>query len=109
MKSRPELEKDIESRIRSALADAGVVAWKHNVDNRQLHTGLGVGTADLICIVPPSGRFLAIEVKSMRKGSKPNADQIRWLEVVRKHGGVAGVARSVEEAMALVEKARQPV
>src|SRR5258707_579504 len=105
-KRKHRLEKDIEYDIRVALCDIGVQVWKHNVDNRQLHTGLGIGCADLLCVVPPFGRWLSIEVKSLRPGSKPTEDQLRHLDMVRKHGGVSGVARSVEEALSLVDEAR---
>lgn len=104
MRVKTELEKPIETRIRVALNEAGVLVWKHNIDNRNLHTGLGIGTADLICVVPPKGRFLGIEVK--RPGCDASENQERWLDIVLKHGGIAGVAHSVEEALALVEAAR---
>lgn len=106
-KPKPELEKGIEIRIRVALNAEGVMVMKHHVDNRAARTGLGLGVADLICIVPPFGRFLAIEVK--RPGYSPSdvrEVQKRWLPLVRRHGGVAGIATSVEEALALLEEAR---
>lgn len=106
-KPKPASEKSIENEIRLALSGAGVLAHKNNVDNRSLHTGLGIGCPDIVCVVSPSGRALYIEVKSLRRGSKPSENQLRFMEQVRKHGGVAGVARSVEEAMALVEEARR--
>jgi hypothetical protein len=116
------LEKGIETRIRVALSTAGVLVMKHHVDNRGqkpcvkcghkdtqrgARTGLGLGVSDLICVVPPHGRFLGIEVK--RPGYTPSdvrEDQKRWLNVVRRFGGVTGIATSEEEALALVELAR---
>ncbi len=100
-------EKSIENDIRVALHGVGVLCFKNHTDNRQMHTGLGIGCADLIAVVPPHGRFLGIEVKSNRSGSRTNANQDRWLVTVQKYGGVSGVARSVEEALALVELARR--
>lgn len=117
------LERAIEIRIRVALAAAGVMVMKHHVDNRGqkpcpkcghrdmergARTGLGLGVADLICVVPPHGRFLGIEVK--RPGFSPSAvrvEQRRWLGVIARHGGITGIATSEEEAMALVEVARR--
>jgi hypothetical protein len=107
MPKKYELEKSIETKIRTALHEAGVICWKHNVDNRQLHTGLGVGVSDLICIVPPIGRFLAIEIKTYRPGSDTSEAQDRFLEQVRKFGGISGVARCVDDALALVAEARK--
>ncbi len=103
-----EREKGIEIRIRVALAAAGVMVMKHHVDNRgHKRTGLGLGVADLICIVPPMGRFVAIEVK--RPGYTPSdvrPDQRRWLAIVERFGAISGIATTVEEALAIVERAR---
>jgi hypothetical protein len=100
-------EKAIEIQIRVALSAAGVLVWKHHVDNRATQTGLGLGTADLICCVPPFGRLLGIEVKRPSTRTRTSAAQKAWLAVVRRFNGVAGVATSVEEAMALVDEARR--
>ena len=64
-----------------------------------------MGSADLIGIVMPLGKFLALEVK--RPGEKPSEAQAHWLALVRKAGGIAGVVTSVEEAISLVESAQQ--
>ena len=104
-----ELESSVKEKIRIALHEAGVIVWCHNVDNRRLHSGLGIGVADLICIVPPIGRFLAIEIKTYRPGSDTSEEQDRFLEQVRKFGGVSGVARCVEDALALVKEARDSI
>jgi hypothetical protein len=103
-----EREKGVEIRIRVALATAGVLCWKHKVDYRApFGQGLGRGVADLICVVPPFGRFLAIEVKRPGARGRTTEDQDRWLAVVRRFGGVSGIATSVEEALGLVEEAKR--
>jgi hypothetical protein len=68
--------------------------------------GLGIGSADLVGVVKtPSGtRPLAIEVKA--SNGHTTKEQRAWLAVAKKWGVVCGVARSVEEAMAIVEQAR---
>ena len=107
---KAELESVIKARIRKAMIDAGCICWIHDVDNRQMKTGLGKGTSDIIAIVPPSGRFLGVEVK--RPGYHPSdvrPEQTRWLAVVRQFGGVSGIATSESEALALVAEARQHV
>lgn len=106
-KPKAELEDPIKKRIRAAVIAAGCICWIHNVDNRKLSTGLGLGTSDLICIVPP-GRFLGIEVK--RPGYSPSdvrPAQRAWLDAVRKFGGISGIATCEAEALALVDEARQ--
>lgn len=109
VKVKQELELPIKKRIREAVAAAGCLAWIHDVDNRQLKTGLGHGTSDIICVVMPYGRFLGIEVKRPKYSpSDVSPAQRAWLAVVRQFGGVSGIATNVNEALALVEEARQP-
>ena len=108
VKVKQELELPIKARIRAAVIDAGCIAWVHDVDNRQMKTGLGEGTSDLVCIVPPFGRFLGIEVKRPKYSpSDVRPAQRCWLAAVRKFGGVSGIATNVAEALALVAEARQ--
>jgi len=107
-KAKPPLESRIKADIRAAVIAEGCLCWVHNVDNRFLSTGLGLGTSDLICVVPPYGRFLGIEIK--RPGYEPSRvsdNQRAWLAAVRKFGGVTGIATNVTEALALVHEARQ--
>jgi hypothetical protein len=107
-KPKPERESPIKERIRAALIEAGCFVKVHDIDNRHGKTGLGIGTSDLICIVPPHGRFLAIEVK--RPGYSPSdvrPAQRCFIDAVRKFGGVAGIAVDVASALALVREARQ--
>lgn len=46
--------------------------------------------------------FTSIEVKTLTGRLRPEQEQ--WLKVVRAAGGIAGVARSVEDAEALVRQ-----
>jgi hypothetical protein len=80
-------------------------------DIRPIRAGLGDGSADLVGVcsvaygVRPVGRAFCLEVK--RPGVKPDADQVRWLRVVRELGGFACVVHSVDEAIAAVERCRE--
>ncbi len=107
-KAKPPLESKIKAEIRAAVIREGCLCWVHNVDNRSMSTGLGLGTSDLVCVVPPRGRFLGIEIK--RPGYEPSRvsdNQRAWLAVVRQFGGMSGIATSVAEALALIAEARQ--
>ena len=77
--------------------------------SRNLRTGLDAkGVSDLICIVPPFGVFLAIEVKRPKYSpSDVTPDQRAYLAAVRHFGGVSGIATCEDEALALVAEARQ--
>ena len=75
---------------------AGVVTLKNP---RMIRFGLCVGSSDIIGWTR-DGRFLAVEVK-VGKG-RQTKEQAAFIEAVRAGGGVAGVVRSVEEAIELV-------
>lgn len=73
---------------------------------RVLHSGLCVGSADLIGYrVQEIGgqrvaRFAAVEVKSAK--GRPSTEQRAFLAKVQADGGLAGIARSVEDAAAIL-------
>lgn len=105
-----ESESSLMHRIMIAVSTCGALVWRNHVgrgrhaSGNYVAMGLGVGSADIVGLVPPFGRWLAIEVKAPKGVVSP--EQTRWLELVRRWGGVAGVARSVEDALALVNEAR---
>lgn len=93
-------------RIMLAVSEAGAIVWRNNVGFATYPNGTVVkygvcnpGGADLVGIAP-GGRFLAIEVKV--PGQRPTPEQQRFINGVNLAGGIAGVARSVEEAIALL-------
>ena len=91
-------------RINAGTAWQGVVA-EHTRDRLVLAHPRAVrlaapGVSDLIGWAP-GGRFAAIEVKAPR--GRLTDEQAAFIELVRRSGGVAGVARSVEEARAILE------
>lgn len=102
-------EARLQNQILLALgALPGVAVWRNNVGQaiergRRVRYGLAVGSADLIACV--DGRFCAIEVKTPTGRVRP--EQKRWLEAVRKIGGVAVVARSVGDALEAVRVCRR--
>jgi hypothetical protein len=104
-------ERDVQHAIRLALGMLpDVVLWRNSTglsrtDQRVVRYGLCVGSADLIGVLAPSGRFLAIEVKS--PVGRASTEQKQFLELVRRCGGFGCVVRSVEEALAAIERARR--
>lgn len=96
-------EIDIQNEIRIALSQRGIVIFRNNLGVLQdkkgnfVRYGLGnPGGSDLIGLTP-EGRFIAIEVKI--PSGKVTEDQENFLNVIKKNGGISGVARSVEEAL----------
>jgi hypothetical protein len=61
------------------------------------------GSADIIGIIKPHGRFLAIEVKT--GAAKQTAEQLAFEKMVIKFGGVYIVARSVDDVLKAISEA----
>lgn len=65
--------------------------------------GLCKGSSDLIGILKPSGRFFALELKNSK--GKTTEEQELFIKLVNRMGGYAGVARTVDEALAHYHRA----
>lgn len=99
-------ETDIMRACMLALSGAGCLILRNNCGVLKNPAGIPVrfgvgnpGGSDLIGITP-SGQFLAVEVKTSKGRATP--EQLQFIEAVRKHGGIAGIARSPEDALALL-------
>ena len=109
-------ESDIQHAIRLALGrEPDLVLWRNNVGvahpagrpgipGRPVRYGLCTGSSDLIGILAPSGRFVALEIKTPQ--GRATTEQLMFLELVRKRGGFATIVRSPEDARAALERAR---
>lgn len=109
-------EQRIQQEIRLAVSHGDTKLFRNNTGTlrdqhgRPVRFGLCKGSADLIgwrtVTVTPDmvgsqvAVFLSIEVKSPTGRLQP--DQRQWLEAVQSAGGIAGVARSVEDALRIV-------
>jgi hypothetical protein len=109
LKTRVIPEKAIENHILRWLNMSGIFAWKNQSvgifdpvkkiyrrSNNPFHIK---GVSDVLGILP-DGKLLAIEVKS--KTGKPSPEQIQFIEKIKASGGVAFVARSLDEVMETV-------
>ncbi len=119
-------EHDIQNKIRNALCGKGLFfranvgrAWTGSeclrlpngdmlIKNpRPFTSGLPAGFSDLVGIVPHDtpagifGRFCAIEVKS--KTGRISAQQQNFIDAIKKNGGMAGVARCVDDALEIIK------
>jgi len=102
-------EQNIQKLIMLALTEAGCIIWRNNVgsyttvEGHFIRYGVGgVGGSDLVGIHKPTGKFIAVEVKTSK--GKPSAAQLNFIEQVRAAGGIAGIARSVQEALDLLPR-----
>jgi len=98
-------EIDVQNSIRLALNPYAIV-FRANVgtfrtnDGRAVSTGLPKGFSDLFGYRKTDGKIFFIEVKN-EKG-KLRKEQIHFLESMKNNGAIAGVARSPEDAIALI-------
>lgn len=89
------------------LAVRGVFAWRNNSGATKTEGGRFVrfglrGSSDILGILP-GGRFLAVECKAPKGRTTP--DQEAFLTDIRRRGGVAMVARSVDDLAAGLKEA----
>lgn len=101
-------EKDIQTDIMNMLWTHPRVAhcWVTTTGTMKSSRGkfykIGYpGISDIIGQMKGSGKLLAIEVKT--DIGKLSDEQAEFLDIVTKAGGVAGVARSVPEAIEILE------
>lgn len=83
--------------------NSGAVAGEHKGKRRFVRFNSARGCSDILGILPPTGRLVAIEVKL--PGRKPTADQAGFLDAVRAAGGVGLVIRDVIELQAALVEA----
>jgi hypothetical protein len=89
-------ENEITKAILKELKEMGIFCWKHwsGAFSKK-------GISDILRVLP-GGRALAIEVKT--NSGKLTGHQWEFLEAVNNAGGVAFMARSVDEVKAELEK-----
>ena len=109
-------EQSIQQHIRIACSTGNTRLFRNNTGTlrdqhgRPVQFGLCKGSADLIgyrtiTITPDMvgqrvAVFTSVEVKTPTGRVSP--EQRQWLEAVQAAGGIAGVARSVEDALRIV-------
>lgn len=105
---KPVLEKDIKREIMRYLQLHGVLAWvntstgifdaKRGTYRKLNGIGMRVGVSDILGIY--HGKFLAIEVKGPT--GRLTQEQALFLKDVNDHGGIAFMARSVDEVRTIL-------
>ena len=122
-------ETKIQNLILLKLSDEGCTVWRvetagvwmgkviHRDGNqvtltnaRMMTSGLCKGGSDIIGITPVTitpdmvgkklGVFTAAEIKTPK--GRATKEQLRFIEAVRNAGGIAGIARSVQDALDLI-------
>lgn len=109
-------ETNTMREIMLALSPDGARVFRNNVgvavypDGSRVKYGLCNGSSDIIGFVPVTvtpdmvgqrvAIFLAVEVKDPK--GRSTEEQEAFIRMVKMRGGIAGVARSVADALALV-------
>ena len=101
-----EKESDIIKVILEYLAYNNIFSWRNNTGAFPIETGAGKrryfragipGMSDILGVLP-DGRILAIEVKTVKGRVSPL--QNAFITVINRYGGLAFVARSIEDVEA---------
>lgn len=106
------LEREIQAQILQWLALVKIPAWRSNsgalvapatttTARRFVRFNGAQGCADILGVIPPSGRMLAVEVK--RPGQLLTAKQRGFLDMVQAAGGLAVCVTSVDELAAVLK------
>lgn len=101
---------DLKALVLVRLSELGIMAW-----NAPTGLALPIGTlrpvryglpgqADVLAVLPPSGRSLAVEVKTGR--SRLSKEQRRWARRFQEAGGLYLPVRSIEDLMVGLEEVR---
>jgi len=110
-------ESEIQHGIRIALGRVPDLRLFRNnvgvadVKGSKVRFGLCKGSSDLIGFLrlevdgKKIARFISLEIKT--ETGRTTTEQDLWLELVRAFGGFACVVRSVEDAVAAIERARK--
>lgn len=99
-------EKFIQASILRWLEQTGLLHWRANsgfvhIHGRRISLGPD-GISDVVVIIPPTGRFLGLEIKSAKGKLRPVQEVFR--DKVTSVGGHYEVVRSLQEAQNAVAK-----
>lgn len=106
-------ESDLQRSIMLALSEQGHAVFRANVgqfftkDGRPIRTGLPVGFSDLFGFRADDAHAFFFEVKT--PAGRPSAQQLQFLAAMRQRGAIAGIVRSVDDALQLLRNSHQPV
>lgn len=103
------LEKQIEKSILSFLRMKGIFVFKVNTVGiydkkieryRKSNSPFILkGVSDILGILKPDGRMLAIEVKTKQRQNRLSREQKAFLESINQNGGLAFVATSLDDVI----------
>lgn len=102
-------ETDLLHAIHEAVVRTGrALIWRNNggvatYGRAKVRYGLGVGGADLVGVLRPSGRAFALEVKTPE--GRLSKEQRAWHTAWAGAGGYVACVRCVDDALGALEEA----
>jgi len=97
-------ESQLKSAIIEALNRCGCTVWRNQTGRARRMVLAPTGSPDVI-VYTRFGRFIGLEIK-LANGVVSEAQQ-QWIDRMKAAGCVAGVVRSVQEAIDVVSPAMQ--
>ena len=100
-------ESRLKAQVELFLSEKGYIPLRLNVglfytkNGYPIRTGLPKGCSDIIAIQPGTGRAVFVETKVRPR--KPTAEQLKFIEVMRKQGAIAGVVYDLEDLKKLLQ------
>ncbi len=99
-------EHDIQNAVRVALSQMGHKVFRVNTgtvktEHGVFSTGVPKGFSDLFVVRKGDGRAVFIEMK--KPGGRVRPEQVTFLHTMQEQGALAGIARSVDDAIRIVE------
>lgn len=104
----PTPEGKLVSGVLTYLRIRQIVAWRNNTGALRNQHGRPVafgtkGSGDIFALLPPGGRFVSIECK--QPGRYPTKVQKAFMAMINGQGGMAFVARSIDDVIVALEEA----
>lgn len=106
VRNMAQAERALQNKIILALSKAGCLAWNNDTGKVQnartglwVSYGLCVGSSDIVGICP-DGIALFVEVKTPT--GRASKEQRDFITACRRNGARAGIARSVEDAILIM-------
>ncbi len=101
-------EAQLKQNVLAMLKRLGIWAMGNAIDARgRYRAGLGDGSPDVLCILPPLGCLVGLELKVGKNTQQE--DQKVWQTRHQQLGGMYFVCRSVQESVDAIAEARSEI
>ena len=96
-------ERSLREQILARLIELGINARINTINVRHNNPGFGVGSPDILCVLPPIAVLVGLELKM--PGEVQRDTQVLWQRQHEELGGLYYVVRTVREAEKALHRA----